>query len=169
MAAASDQRLPETLDWWRGFAGADREQTPPLIRPGGEADEFPCYRSAPLSRLTAVTLSVESAVASTLAQFKDMVSGGVTPESLYALRGQFIVSWFNSDNAKKFPYKLFDRQQQLLKLGIFEAYNQWAFSSYNEDRFKNWAQMNNGLIQEFAKFQRASMFRVPQEEYYGHN
>ncbi|MGF7233252.1 tetratricopeptide repeat protein [Arachidicoccus sp.] len=110
----------------------------------------------------------ESAVASTFAQFKDMVSNGVTPESLYALRGQFIVSWFNSDNAKKFPYKLFDRQQQLLKLGIFDAYNQWVFASYNEDQFKNWAQMNQGIVQEFSKFQKASMFKVPEAQYYAH-
>lgn len=111
----------------------------------------------------------EAAVASTFAQFKDMVSGGVTPESLFALRGQFIVSWFNSDNAKKFPYKLFERQQQLLKLGIFDAYNQWVFASYNQDRFSNWAHMNQGVIQEFSKFQKASMFRVPEGQYYVHN
>lgn len=111
----------------------------------------------------------EKAVASTLSQFSDMVSGGVTPESLFALRGQFIVNWFNSDNAKNFPFRLFDRQQQLLKLGIFEAYNQWVFASYNQDQFKTWAQMHDGLIKEFSKFQKASMFKVSKGEYYAHN
>lgn len=111
----------------------------------------------------------EKAVAGTLAQFQDMVSGGVTPESLYALRGQFIVNWFNGDNAKNFPFKLFDRQQQLLKLGIFEAYNQWMFASYNQSQFNSWGHMHDGLIKEFSKFQKASMFKVPKGEYYAHN
>ena len=110
----------------------------------------------------------EKAVATTLAQFQDMVSGGVTPESLYALRGQFIVSWFNGEYAKQFSFKLFDRQQQLLKLGIFEAYNQWLFASYNPSQFVTWGQMHDGLIKEFSKFQKASMFRVPVGEYYAH-
>ncbi|UAY56790.1 tetratricopeptide repeat protein [Arachidicoccus terrestris] len=111
----------------------------------------------------------EKAVAMTFQQFQDMVSGGVTPESLYALRGQFIVNWFNGDNGKNFSFKLFDRQQQLLKLGIFEAYNQWLFASYNQDRFNNWGHMHDGLIKEFSKFQKASMFKVPKGEYYAHN
>lgn len=111
----------------------------------------------------------EKAVASTFQQFQDMVSGGVTPESLYALRGQFIVNWFNGDNVKDFPFKLFDRQQQLLKLGIFEAYNQWLFASYNQSRFVNWGHMHDGLIKEFSKFQKASMFKAAKGEYYAHN
>lgn len=111
----------------------------------------------------------EKAVASTFQQFQDMVSGGVTPESLFALRGQFIVNWFNGDNAKEFSFKLFDRQQQLLKLGIFEAYNQWLFASYNQSQFNNWGHMHDGLIREFSKFQKSSMFRVPKGEYYAHN
>ena len=110
----------------------------------------------------------EKAVASTLQQFQDMVSDGVTPESLYALRGQFIVSWFNGDFANEFSFKLFDRQQQLLKLGIFEAYNQWLFASYNPSQFVNWGHMHDGLIKEFSKFQKASMFRVPAGEYHAH-
>ena len=111
----------------------------------------------------------EKAVAGTLQQFQDMVSGGVTPESLFALRGQFIVNWFNSDHAKNFPFKLFDRQQQLLKLGIFEAYNQWLFASYNQSQFNTWGHMHDGLIREFSRFQKASMFKVPKGEYYAHN
>jgi len=111
----------------------------------------------------------EKAVASTLFQFKDIVSESIFPESLYALRGQFLVNWFSGDKAKTFPYKLFDRQLQLSKIGIFEAYNQWLFSSYNADAFANWAQLHDGEIKEFAKFQRSSMFNIPQGQYYAHN
>ena len=111
----------------------------------------------------------EKAVAATLFQFKDMVSEGVTPESLDALRGQFLVNWFSGDNAKNFPYKLFDRQLQLSKIGIFSAYNQWLFSSYNQNLFTSWAQLHNGEINEFSKFQRSSIFNVPKGQYYQHN
>ncbi|ANI89358.1 hypothetical protein A9P82_08675 [Arachidicoccus ginsenosidimutans] len=111
----------------------------------------------------------EKAVASTLQQFKDIVSGGVNPESLYALRGQFLVSWFNSDNVKTYPYKLFDRLIQLSKIGVFEAYNQWLFSTYNQNQFVTWAQTNNGEIKEFSKFQRSSVFTIPDGQYYQHN
>lgn len=111
----------------------------------------------------------EKVVASTFQHFKDIVSGGVTPESLYALRGQFVVNWFTETNAKTYPYKLFDRWLQLSKVGVFEAYNQWLFSNYNQSQFTTWAKMNNGEIQEFAKFQKASIFKVPDGQYYQHN
>ena len=43
-------------------------------------------------------------------------------------RTRFILDWSKTYGAK-FPFKLFDFQQQLLREGMFEAYNQWLFGA----------------------------------------
>lgn len=49
-------------------------------------------------------------------------------ESLMMIRTRFILDWMNS-SAKKYPHRLFEYQQQLLREGMFEAYHQWLFGS----------------------------------------
>ena len=56
------------------------------------------------------------------------VNLGVTPESLSILRSKFILEWFEK-YGDKYPCRLFEYQRQLLKDGLFEAYNQWAFGA----------------------------------------
>lgn len=110
----------------------------------------------------------EKAVATTLEKYTNILSDGVTTESLIALRGQFIVDWFQSDNYKTFPFRLFDRERQLLKQGNFEAYNQWLFSSSNEAAYNNWASLHQDDLNAFNAFHRSVIFKPLKGEYYSH-
>lgn len=110
----------------------------------------------------------EKAVATTLAKYTSVLSGGITPESLIALRGQFLVDWFQSELYKQFPFRLFDRQRQLLKQGNFDAYNQWLFSTYNDAAFANWAANNDDQIKSFQNYYRNVIFKPSPNEYYAH-
>ncbi|MGH2643539.1 MAG: hypothetical protein ACRDE2_06305, partial [Chitinophagaceae bacterium] len=67
-----------------------------------------------------------------------IVTRGVTPQTLVMLRTRFILTW---DNFYKYvyPFALFDFQQQLLKEGLFEAYNEWLFGPVsNLPQYKYW-------------------------------
>lgn len=93
-------------------------------------------------------------------------SNGVTPETLSAIRTKFVVSWFDK-YAKRFPFRLYDYQQQLLKSGMFEAYNQWLFgTTVNLTAYENWTKTHQEEYNQFTNFQRNRVFKLPAGQYY---
>jgi len=91
---------------------------------------------------------------------------GINTASLTMIRTRFILDWFNS-NANKFPYRLFDYQQQLLKDGLFEAYNQWIFApADNLNAYQNWVDTHSAEHKEFFNFQKGRLFKIPPAQYY---
>lgn len=94
------------------------------------------------------------------------VAKGVTLESLTALRTQFIDTWF-VQYPTTFPFRLFDYQRQLIKDGMFEAYNQWIFGdSDNPARFKAWTAAHADEYGKFINFQKGRIFKVVPTQYY---
>jgi tetratricopeptide (TPR) repeat protein len=94
------------------------------------------------------------------------VANGITPESLTAIRNGFVLGWFEK-NAQQFPFRLFDYMQQLTKLGMFEAYNQWVFgASQNAEAFQSWVQKHSDEYNKFINFQKNRVFKVPGGQYY---
>lgn len=95
-----------------------------------------------------------------------LISRGVTTESLIMLRTRFILDWFDR-YAAKFPYKLFDYHQQLLKEGMFEAYNQWLFAPVeNLTAFDTWTRTHSDEYAVFTNFQKSRVFKMPAGQYY---
>jgi len=91
---------------------------------------------------------------------------GVTTEALTMIRTRFILDWY-ANNATKFPYKLFDFQQQLIREGMFEAYNQWLFGTVeNLAAYDNWIKTNTEKYTAFTNFQKSRIFRMPAGQYY---
>jgi tetratricopeptide (TPR) repeat protein len=91
---------------------------------------------------------------------------GVTPESLSILRSKFILEWFEK-YAEKYPYRLFDYQRQLLKEGLFEAYNQWAFgASLGLPAFQTWTTQHAEDYNRFISFQKGRVFKLPAGQNY---
>jgi tetratricopeptide (TPR) repeat protein len=92
--------------------------------------------------------------------------GGINTETLTMIRARFILDWFSEGNPK-FKYRLFAYQQQLLKEGLFDAYNQWLFGSVqNLSAYQNWVNTNNNVYTEFQNFQKGRIFKVQGGEYY---
>lgn len=104
----------------------------------------------------------EKAVAESYKKFASVVSGNVNAESLSALRGQFIVDWYQGGKEKDFPFALFDRNRQMLRSGIFDAYNRWLFSSQTPQQFKTWGKTNEGQMSEFMRYFNASILKFPE-------
>jgi tetratricopeptide (TPR) repeat protein len=90
---------------------------------------------------------------------------GINVESLSMIRSRFIIDWFGSDN--KPAFKLFEYQQQLLKEGLFEPYNQWLFAAVdNEAAYQNWIKNHSAENAAFVKFQKSRIFKIPTGQYY---
>ncbi|MFL5809363.1 MAG: tetratricopeptide repeat protein [Flavisolibacter sp.] len=106
------------------------------------------------------------AVSSTYNKLSPLAGNGITIESLNMIRTRFILDWYAS-YASKFPFKLFDYQQQLLREGMFEAYNQWLFGPIdNLSSFDQWTKTNAEVYNKFATFQKGRVFKMPQGQHY---
>jgi tetratricopeptide (TPR) repeat protein len=95
-----------------------------------------------------------------------VVIRGIDPETLTMIRTRFILEW-NKNYAEKFPFKLFDLQEQLLEQGLFPAYNQWIFgASQNLAAYQTWTGNHSDEADNFKKFKAGIIFKVPKGQYY---
>jgi len=109
----------------------------------------------------------EKATASALFESLETTTGNVTPEMITALRTRFILNW-NNENAAAYPYRLFDFHLQLIREGLFDAYNQWLFGTLiNKNKYDNWVYTHDTEMQDFTQFQHNVLFKMPPEQYYG--
>jgi tetratricopeptide (TPR) repeat protein len=91
---------------------------------------------------------------------------GVTLETLTMIRTRFILEWY-ANHASKYPFRLFDYQQQLIREGMFEAYNQWLFGPVeNLPAYDNWTKTHAEQYTAFNSFQKNKVFRIPAGQYY---
>ena len=94
------------------------------------------------------------------------VAGGITTESLTVLRTKFIINWFQT-YPSNFPFRLFDYQRQLLKDGMFDAYNEWLFgATENLTVFQAWCTAHSDEYSRFIDFQKGRIFKLPEGQYY---
>jgi len=97
---------------------------------------------------------------------KPVVAQGITTESLILLRTKFILGWYQA-YPSTYPFRLFEYQRQLLKEGMFDAYNQWIFgAAENLTAFQNWSNTHGDEYKRFTSFQQGRVFKVPEGQYY---
>ena len=95
-----------------------------------------------------------------------LAAGGINTESLTMIRTRFILDW-QQNYADKFPFRLFDHQQQLLQEGLFDAYNQWIFTAVqNLPQYQNWTESHATEYNELMRFQNGRIFKIPTGQYY---
>ena len=107
---------------------------------------------------TAVKLSAfETAVATTFDKASTVMAQGLSTETLTMARTRFVLDWFRQ-YGERYPFRLFDHHQQLLKAGLFEAYDQWLFGeAENKARFTQW---KTSKVEEFSKLESFLFNRV---------
>lgn len=107
------------------------------------------------------------AVYDTYAKQASLTGKGLTVETLTMIRAKFILDWYAQYGAK-YPFRLFDYQQQLLRTGMFEAYNQWLFGPVeNLAAFDLWTRTNAEAYKRFTNFQKNRVFKMPAGQFYG--
>ncbi len=108
----------------------------------------------------------EQAILQTLYKQNAIAALGISPESLTMIRTRFILDWKNSFS-EKFPFRLFEHHLHLLKGGLFEAYNQWIFgAAQNLVAYQAWTEKHAVENEEFLKFQKGRIFKIPSKQYY---
>lgn len=94
-----------------------------------------------------------------------LASTGINTSSLAMIRARFVLDWFA--NSKNFPYRLFEYQQQLLREGLFDAYNQWLFGTVQSlPAYQNWTNTHADESKTFYNFQKSRVFKIPNGQYY---
>ena len=102
----------------------------------------------------------------TMSKQSVVANRGITTETLTMIRTRFILDWYKN-YAAKYPFKLFDFQQQLLKEGMFEAYNQWLFGTIESlPLYDNWTKTHSESYNKFTAFQKSRVFKMPLGQYY---
>lgn len=94
------------------------------------------------------------------------VRNGITPASISDLRTFFIVDW-NKMYAPRFPFRLFEHQVQLVNMKLFDAYNQWLFTSAKDTTaYQAWGVAHADQQKEFIRLQQNRVFKIPAGQYY---
>lgn len=110
-----------------------------------------------------------NAVLETFNKQQSLTGKGLTVETLTMIRTKFILDWF-AKYGDKYPYRLFDYQRQLIREGMFEAYNHWLFGPVdNLASFDQWTKTNAETYKKFTNFQRNRVFKMPLGQFYGSN
>lgn len=95
-----------------------------------------------------------------------ITSRGITPETLVMLRTRFVLEWANFYKLV-FPFSLFDYQQQLLREGLFEAYNQWIFGPATSlNNYKAWVKQHQGVMNRLIHYLNTHPLVPAQGQFY---
>ena len=70
--------------------------------------------------------------------------------SLDRIRKNFVETYFENGNDKKYPNILFDYQNNVLKAGHLEAYNHWILMKGDEEAFGIWHTSNSAKWNNFV-------------------
>lgn len=91
---------------------------------------------------------------------------GINTNALLALRTRFLLEW-NETQSAAYPMRLFELHRQLLREGMFEAYNQWLFESViNVASFDNWTRTHAEEYNAFNRLRQNKIFKMPAGQYY---
>ncbi len=105
----------------------------------------------------------------TMGKQSSVANKGINTQTLTMIRTRFILDWYQT-HAAKFPLRLFEYQQQLIKAGMFDAYNQWLFGTVeNLAAFDAWSKSHTEQYEAFTKFQQNRIFKMPAGQYYQAN
>lgn len=108
----------------------------------------------------------EVAFLTTMNKQSSLAIQGLNAETLTMIRTRFILDW-NKTFQKKFHFRLFDLQENLLGEGLFPAYNQWIFgAAQNLSAYQNWTGTHGEEHLAFSKFQEGRIFKIPEKQYY---
>lgn len=95
-----------------------------------------------------------------------ILTRGVTPQTLVMLRTRFVLKWSNFYRFL-YPFSLFSYQQQLLKEGLFEAYNEWLFGpAANPAGYKAWVEKHAAEMHDLIDFLNNHPLRPPEGQFY---
>jgi tetratricopeptide (TPR) repeat protein len=108
----------------------------------------------------------EAAAKQILIKLTPVISDGVTTENLVMVRTRFIMEWFGKYGAK-YPFSLFTWQDELIRNGKFEIYNEWLFGkAENVAQFNAWNNFHNGDIKRMLSWKTEHPLKPVSSDFY---
>jgi tetratricopeptide (TPR) repeat protein len=84
-----------------------------------------------------------------------VVSDGMTVSNLVMVRTRFLLEW-SAKWKDKYPCTLFSYQDQLLRTGQFDKYNEWLFGkAINTTEFDAWNKFHDGELSAFVLWRQS--------------
>lgn len=97
---------------------------------------------------------------------ENLISRGITPETLVMMRTRFVLYW-NDFYKFIYPYTLFDYYKQLLKNGLFEAYNQWMFGPAADPAgYKLWVKKHEVVMHQLINYLNNRSLHPEENQFY---
>ncbi|RYE23238.1 MAG: tetratricopeptide repeat protein [Sphingobacteriales bacterium] len=104
-------------------------------------------------------LTFEQAVYNTMMKLAPVVSDGVTTENLTMLRTRFMMDW-TLLYSNRFPFSLFIRQDDMIRNGYFDIYNQWLFGkAENVAQYDAWNKFHTDAMPDLQEWMQGHKFR----------
>jgi len=104
------------------------------------------------------TNGFEDAVYNTYIKLSPVVADGLTTENLTMLRARFLMDWYLT-YAQKYPFTLFQRQDELIRDGYFDIYNQWLFGkAENVAQYEAWNKFHPDAMPDMEEWLKENRF-----------
>lgn len=108
----------------------------------------------------------EEAVYDTYIKLSPVMADGFTTENLTMLRTRFIMDW-TMEYARRYPYSLFSRHDDMIRSGYFDAYNQWLFGKVeNAQQYEAWQKFHPNAMPAFESWLRRNPYKPVEGDFY---
>jgi len=95
-----------------------------------------------------------------------VISDGITTENLTMVRTRFLMDWFSA-YGDKYPFSLFAYQDQLLRNGFFDIYNEWLFAkAESPQEYTAWTKFHQNAIPQFQAWQSRHALQPVAADFY---
>jgi tetratricopeptide (TPR) repeat protein len=102
----------------------------------------------------------EGAVYNTYLKLSPVVSDGFNIENLVMLRTRFMIEW-TEQHAKQYPFTLFKRQDDMLRNGYFDTYNQWLFGkAISPQEYDAWNKFHEKEMPAFEEWLKSHPYQA---------
>ncbi len=106
------------------------------------------------------------AVSSVLMRLAPVVADGISTENLTMLRARFIIDW-RASYWDAYPFSLFRMQDELLRAGHFDAYNQWLFGrAENPAQVEAWNKFHPDAIPAYERYYQTHPLQLSASDAY---
>jgi hypothetical protein len=109
----------------------------------------------------------EQAVFNTYIKLSPVVADGITAENLTMLRTRFMMDWYQQHFNEKYPFTLFRRQDEMIRDGYFDIYNQWMFGkAENAQMYDAWTKFHADAIPDMEEWLKENKYMAVASDAY---
>ncbi len=111
------------------------------------------YNKSDLSDESSPVPNFQKAITNELFELSPTTSDGISTENLTMLRTRFVMNYIRKHHSTNLSFQLFEWQNELIKNGKFDIYNEWLFGkAESEAGYNAWNTFHDGDINRFMSW-----------------